>query len=194
MKRYLKAVLPSATTWVSFFILPSLLAIYFFITSYSDQFINTQGVDYATVQSNVLARLYLNGSFGDFMTRFMDFAFWGVIAAFVIVIGWSFSVARTTLDNKRSQDQFLKYGNTESWHSSFVTALVVKILLAFLMLYLFFQLISQAIPQLATGIVRSIIELTPANIWEITIGMLFIIFLQFLIVYFFKLFRITQLE
>jgi hypothetical protein len=194
MKRYLLSVMPSATTWVGLFILPSVLSVYFVLTSYSDQFIETQGVDYVAVQNNILAKLYLGGSFGDFMTRFMDFAFWGVVAAIVIVIGWSIGVARTSFGNKRSQDQFVKYNNTESWHSHFAVALVAKLLIVFLILFFFYQLLSKALPQLATGIARSVQELTVSNVGAVVLGVLIIVFLQFLMVYFFKLFRITQLD
>jgi len=195
MKRYLKAVLPTPAMWVGFLILPTFLTVYFLVSRYSDQFIKTQGIDYVAVQNNVLAQLYITGSLANFFTRFMDFAFWGVLATIAILIAWSIGLAKTTLYNHTTEQQFTNFNqSSKSWHTNFVTVLVIKLLLVVLMIYFVFQIILTAIPTLASGIAACVLELGLPALVSVTTGYLLLVVFQALLVTSVRLFKTTQAE
>lgn len=193
--KYIKAILPSPAVAVSFLILPSLLTFYFLLTRYSDRFLQTQGVDYEAIQDNVLAIFFISGEWSQWLTRFMDFAFWGVLALIVILIMWGISVARTSVENHVTEQSFYNFKTSKKdWHGNFVLVAIIKVLLVVLMVYSVFQLIARAIPQLAAGIAASVQGLSLETALQAVWGVVLIVALQLLFVMAYKMFKITQVD
>lgn len=194
--KYIKAILPSPAVFVSLFIAPLLLTLYFVLTRYSDRFLATQGVDYEAIQDNVLAVFFISGEWAQWLTRFMDFAFWGVLALIAILIAWGISVARTTVENHVTEQSFYNFKTAQKdWHGNFVMVTIIKVLLLLVMVYSVFQLIARAVPQLAAGIGSIVVEGVSADsVLQVTLGALLIVALQLLFVMAYKMFKITQID
>lgn len=195
MKQYLKVILPTSTQWISFLVLPVLFAVYFLVTSYSDQFIKTQGVDYVAIQGNVLATLYISGTLGDWMKRFMDFAFWGVLATIGVLIWWGVGVAKTSVQNHSTVTEFTNFQTSQkNWRQSFVAVAVIKTVLIVVIFYAVIALLAKAIPYLALGVASCVQGLTGPHLQIAIKGVLLMVFWQFVIAAAVKLFKITRAE
>jgi len=179
--------------WISFLILPAVFGIYFFVSSFSDQFIKTQGIDYVAAQNNVLAQLYISGSLANFITRFMDFAFWGVLAAIFLLISWSFSVTKTSLQNRSIEQQFVNFQiPKKSWHSNLAAVLAIKTTSGILIIYFIIRIIINAIPMLSLGVSKFINH--NGSVPYIFFAVFYLVLLQAVITALVSLFRITRSE
>ncbi len=195
MRRYITSILPTPAQWISFLILPLIFSVYFLITRYSDQFITTQGVDYIAVQDSVLASLYLTGQLSEWFTRFMDFAFWGVLASIVILVGWGFSVARTSVENHVTEQTFVNFQkNKQDWHGNFIIVAIIKVILVFTIVYCVFSFIAIALPRLALGIAQCVQAITWPHLQTVLLGIVLMVFYQALIVSAVKLLKITRAD
>lgn len=190
MNKYLKVVLPTPAVFISFFILPLVFGVYFLLSRYSDQFIRSEGIDYVAIQTNVLAQIYITGQLADWVTRFMDFAFWGVLASIGVLIFWAISAARVTVRNHAVQQGFVNFKTDQrSWTNQLIIVSVIKVLLAAVILYSVLAFIVSAIPKLAGGVAAAISNLNGDSISKIGLAVVLMIFLQTLIVFCVKLFK-----
>jgi hypothetical protein len=195
MKKYVKAVLPNSTEWVAFLALPTVFTIYFLVSRYSNQFIQSQGIDYVAIQNNFLAQLFITGKLANFVTRFMDFAFWGVIASIGVLIAWGIGAARVTVENHSVQSGFSNFTTSQSdWKKGLIVVSVIKVLLVAVMIYSAVSLFVFAVPRLATGVALCVQALNPTNVLKACIGFLYIVTLQALFVACIRMFKITRAD
>lgn len=195
MNKYLKAVLPTTTQWVAFLALPAALTIFFLVSRYSNQFIQTQGIDYVAVQDNFLAQIFITGTLADFITRFMDFAFWGVLAAIGVVIAWGFSAAKTTVENHSIQSNFYNSNSSQADRSKgLFRAVILKAVSVGIMLYTLGAILVSAIPRLAASAAGLVQGLSVKSVVTISIWFAWMILLQALSVTSLRIFKIVRAD
>lgn len=150
---YIKSIFPSMAVTASLFILPIVLTLYFVVTQYSDKFIAEQDISYFDVQNNWLGQLFIDQKWVEWFNRFMDFAFWGILAAVVLVGVWMFTSAKVAMKNHYNEENFVNFQETKTrWHTHFFIVVVIKIAAVLILLFALFTLIGQRIPALATEI------------------------------------------
>lgn len=195
MNRYLKAVLPTTTQWVAFLALPTTLTIYFFVSRYSNQFIQTQGIDYVAVQDNFLAQIFITGTVADFITRFMDFAFWGVLAAVGVLVAWGVSSTTTTIENHNVQGGFSNLETSKKeWREGLVYVAIIKALIVAVMVYAVVAIFVSATPRLAAGIAQCMQVLNASSVLAAIYGAAYLVALQALFIICIRLFKIVRAE
>lgn len=148
MKKYLRLILPTPATWVSFFILPFVLSLYFLTSRYSDKFITTHGVDYVAIQDNVLANFFMSGELNEWISRFMDFAFWGVLACLGLLIFWAVSSVRTVIQNSVAVSEFANNSGT-NWHQQTTILIGIKVITIIIVVYCILMIVTQLSMRLA---------------------------------------------
>ena len=194
MKKY-KLIVPSWAAVLSFFILPFIFTIYFVVTRYSDKFLSTTQIDYIAVQNNFLATIFLQQAWNNWLSRIMDFAFWGVLASIGILIWWAVSTAKTSVQNHGIEQSYSNFGiDQKTWHRNFILVASIKTILVFLMIYSVFALIARAIPQLAYGVAACVQQVNSNHIILAIQGVLLMVFWHFLFVLAFKTFKITKAD
>lgn len=193
MRRYLQYMLPTPAMWVSTLILPTVLTIYFLVTQYGNSFIETQGLDYAAIQGNVLATVLLSGQIGDIITRAMDFVFWGVLASIGLLIFWGVSVARTSVQNNSAISSFANSGNND-WHQKVLVLVGVKIITVIIMIYALISLLTQAIPRLAIGTAEVLQSISLESFLVVLWGFALMILVQFVLLVGLRTFRLAKFE
>jgi len=193
MRKYLQYILPTPAMLVATLILPTLLLIYFLATQYGDSFIKTQGIDYVAVQDNILATLFLSGQIGDFITRAMDFVFWGVLASIGLLIFWGVSVARTSIQNNSAVASFINSGN-QNWHNHILILIGVKIITIVIMIYSLLLLLTRAIPRLATGSAETLQSIGFESILATLWGFGFVLLVQCVFVVALRTFKLAKFE
>lgn len=190
MRKYLTALFPSLAATLGMVVLPAVFTIYYLVTEYSRRFVNEQEINYFDVQSNFLGRIFLEQSWISWFNRFMDFAFWGIIAAIVLVGLWLFSSAKVATNNHYAEESFTNFrGSTTSWHTHFVVVALLRVTLVFTTLYGILAIVGQAIPKLQTALLQTLQNNSWPNIKTAIIAGLSIVLYQYLIVTCVKVFK-----
>ena len=171
MKKYAILLLPSPAVALSLLAVPLAATVYFVFTQYSNKFIAEQSVDYFDIQNEFVRKILFDNSFAASFNRFSDFAFWGILAAIVIVVSWFFSVMKTTASNHTIVEGFNNFQTESStWHRNFIIKIVIKVLLVIIGLYAFIRLLSQFIPDISATIGVQLRENTSENIKNIIVA------------------------
>jgi hypothetical protein len=190
MKKYFKVLLPTPAVFITFFILPIIFIVYFLLSRYTDQFIRSEGIDYVSIQSNILAQLYITGQLADWVMRFMDFAFWGMLASVGLLIFWAISAARVSIHNHSVQKGFMNFKvDARTWSNRLIVVSAIKVILSVTIVYSVLAFIISAIPRLATGIGDIINELNWSSFSTVLYGVLYMVLLQTLFVFCIKMFK-----
>lgn len=190
MKNNLLKLFPSATTATLLFALPIILAFYFIISRYSQDFITQQQINYFDVQNNWLGQVFINQEWLSWFNRFMDFAIWGVLAAVVLLGMWLFSAGRVSMQNHYAQQEFTNFRVPKNtWHTHFLVVITLKLLLVLVIIVSLFSLIAQAIPLLDTNISYMLQSFSWQKLWQVIVAGLLIVFLEYLIATCIKLFK-----
>lgn len=195
MRRYLEIIMPTTAQFLACLIAPTVLTIFFVVAQYSSNFISTQGVDQEIVRNNILANLYVTGALQQSFNRFMDFAFWGVIAAIVILLIWAVSVARTSVTNHIVEEGFENFTQQKTrWHEHFIVVAFIKLVLIFTMLYAVSNFVVSAVPALAAGAALCVQSVTLSHTLSLLYGVLLMVLFQVLLVVSLRLFKHTQAD
>jgi hypothetical protein len=186
----LRNFIVSPATAISFLILPFVVGLYYYITIYTDRFINRPGATFFDVQSTILTSFFLEQKWIGFFNRFMDFALWGMLAAVVIIGGYLFSGAKVAVQNHYTEESFVHFKVPKnSWHGHFIVVAVVKFVLITGMIYCLIAFVGQAMPLLAINIGNSIQNFTTSDLIRVVYIFGLIVLLQYIFVVCFKLFR-----
>lgn len=192
----LSIFIPSGAISLSLLILPIVLTTYFLISQYSSQFLASQeSVPYTAADQTFLGRLLVEQPWTEWLSRFSDFAFWGVLAAVVLVLIWAVSVARTSMQNHTITEGFKNFKvKKAAWHSHFAVEVGLKVLLVGIGLYAIILLLARAIPGLAVNISLLLESVSSETVLEIVKSNLYIFGLELLIACVIKIFRHVQLD
>lgn len=156
---YFKHILPSFAVSLGLLLLPLAVTTYFVVTQYSDRLGVEYGIDYYAAQSSWLSPIVMNGSWIDGMNRFMDFAFWGMLALIVMVIGWTISSAKVAFKNHYAIEEFANFRESRvSWHSHFYVVLFLKIATGIIFLYAVIAVLARQAPQLSLSVANMLHE------------------------------------
>lgn len=195
MKSSLSKLLPSPTVTVSLLSLPIVLTLYFVITKYSQDFVIEQDLTYLDVQNNWLGQVLVQQSYLEWFNRFMDFAFWGVLALVVIVGVWAVGAMRISFKNHFAQEDFVNFKeNKASWHGNFFIVLLLRIILGILILYSFFAIAGRYIPLLSVGVSELVAGVRSDGIQNIVVSFAAIFGYQYLIAVTVKIFKYLRAE
>lgn len=198
MKNVIFRILPSGAVTLSLLGLPIILSIYFIISRYSELFVTEQEITYFDVQNNWLGLIFLDQKWVELFNRLMDFAFWGVLAAIVLVGAWLFSAAKVAIENHYASEEFVNFRDSkESWHTHFFVTGFLKVMLVFIIIFAVFSLIGQRIPALATEVSRLTTTTTTFQwntLWPVVYSGLYIVLLQYIIVVCINLFRTLRAD
>lgn len=193
MKKYLQAIFPSPAVTLSFFILPIVLTVYFVTTRYSEKFTVEQNITYLDVQNNLLGRFLISQQWLEWFNRFMDFAFWGILAALVLVFIWMFSSAKTAMQNHYAVEGFVNFKEQkESWHTHFFIVAAIKVVLVVVILVTLFIIVGQQIPTLATNITLLSDVFSTKAVMSVVYAGMSIVLSQFIIGICIKVFKHTR--
>ncbi len=194
MKNILK-LFPSLATTLSLFILPVLFSIYYVVTKFSDRFIAEQDITYFDVQNSWTGQFFVSQAWLDWFNRFMDFALWGMLAAIILIFAWFVSSARTAISNHEAVEEFKNLREQKlSWQQNFILVAIVKIVLVIMMVVTLFALLGQAIPLLGMNISSILDHYTLGASWALAYSVLLVVFLQFLLITFVKIFKIIRVD
>lgn len=195
-KYYTHILFPSGAVALSLLALPFGLTAYFIISQYADKFMASQEVaTYTAAEESFLGRLLVQQPWTDWLSRFSDFAFWGVLAAALLILIWVVSVARTSMQNHVVAEEFVNFKVTKaSWHRHFAIEAGLKVLLVCIMFYAVIMLLAKAIPGLALSIGLLLESVSGNAIIEIIKSNAAIFGLEFLVVLAVKVFRHVQLD
>lgn len=150
---YIKHILPSIPVCIGLLIVPLLLTTYFVVTQFSDQFIAENSADFYSVQNEWLNPIFINSDWINWVNRFMDFAFWGMLALIVMVIGWSISSAKVAFKNHYAIEEFANFRESRiSWHSQFYVVSFLKIATLIIMVYAIIAVLALQAPQLSLDV------------------------------------------
>lgn len=195
MKNNFFSLLPSRAATLSLLALPSLLTFYFVATQYSQNFIVEQEITYFEVQSNWLGQLVLDQQYLEWFNRFMDFAFWGMLALVVLIIAWAFGSSRTSLQNHYAQERFQNFHESKvHWHEHFFVVLFLKSILVVLIVYSFFAIIGKYIPQLSANISTLLASPVTHNYMSVALTFCVLFVYQYVIAASIKLFKHMKAE
>ena len=187
MFKNLKSILPSVSSIVYLLILPIFLVTYSLVVHYSARLTVTQ--------DNIFQTWYLNQGWSQYVNRFTDFALWGGLAAIVLLAIWLVSASRTTVNNHYAEENFVNFNIPKNtWHSHFVTMIVVKIAIVFSTIFSLVFLIGQAAPLLVSQVDLAASHTTQHTVVLAIDGALLVIVMQYLIILCFKLFKFSHLE
>jgi hypothetical protein len=183
--KILRNLIVSPATAVSFLILP-----YYFVTIYTDRFINRPGATFFDVQSTIFTSFFLEQKWVSFFNRFMDFALWGILVAVVLIGGYLISAAKVAVQNHYAEENFVHFKvSKESWHGHFLVVAFVKFMLIIGMLYTIFAFVGLTVPLLATSLGTIIQKFSLDGVFTIAYTVALIIALQYIFVVCLKLFR-----
>lgn len=195
MRKYLTQLFPSLAATIATLILPFILTTYLVVSQYSDRFVSEQNISYADVQSNILAKLFLNQGLIDLINRFTDFTVWAVLAMVVLIALWMFSSARTSMHNHYAEESFKNFNtDVKTWHTHFFVIVALKVGLVVVALYCVLSLVVKALPLLATNTSIATQGYNSATIWPIGQATLYIIGLQWLFITCIKTFKHIRSE
>lgn len=195
MKNNLLKLLPSITVTLSLFVLPLVLTFYFIFTQYSQNFIAEQEITYFDVQSSWLGQLVVGQQYLTWFNRFMDFAFWGVLALVVLVGIWAFGSTKVSLQNHYAQEGFQNFRqNKVSWHERFFVVFLLRCSLVILILYSLFAIAGKYIPQLSANISQALIDREINSYVSVLFVFLILFAYQYLIAVCVKLFKYLSAE
>lgn len=190
MKKRYRELLPSGAATLGMLALPLVLTLYFVITRYSQEFIASTQVNYFDVQESLLTQWFISQAWLEWFNRFMDFAFWGVIALIVIMCAWAYSSTKVALSNHYTQQEFANFKTTKTaWHEKFFIVLIIKVILIVLVLYSIFAIIGKSIPQLAASISAVVYDFNVAGLKSPIVAFLAIFIYQYLIASSIKIFK-----
>lgn len=168
----LKQLLPPIWVTLLLLVVPIGLTTYFVVTQYSNKFLVEQNVDYYQVNNSVVRSLLFDNKLADFLTRFSDFVFWGLLAAVILLVAWFIGVAKVTARNHAAVQSFTNFQADGSWQRHFVIELIVKLILGVAIVMLTIVLYATLTPKLlgAVGDLLSsangaVIHLLLANIY-----------------------------
>ena len=191
IKNYSRIFFPKSTTLLVFASLVILLTIYFFVSQYSSSFITNEG--YAIFDGgdqNILVRVIFYLPWASWIDRSLDFIFWGVLAAIVLIIAWSISAAKTSFANHHLVEGFENFQESkQQWHRHFIVALFVKMLLIITSAYLAGATLFKLIPSLSTSVNDALTTTNLAQVSQVTLAALYLFFALFGIAICVKTFR-----
>lgn len=190
MRKYLTALFPSLAATLGMLVLPTVLTIYYIITGYSNQYVNDTNINYFDVQGNFLSNMLLEQGWVTWFNRFMDFAFWGMLAAVVLVSIWLFSSAKTATKNHYAEESFTNFrGSTSSWHTHFFVVAALKVLMVLVFIYAVLAILGQSMPHLQTAVLQA--QKTPGlpTIKGVALACLSMVAYQYLAVTCLKIFK-----
>lgn len=190
MRKYLTALFPSLAALIGMLALPILVTTYYVITGYSSQYANDANIDYVDIQGSFLGNMLLEQRWVDWFNRFMDFAFWGMLAAIVLVIIWLVSSAKTATKNHYAQESFTNFQTpTSSWHTHFFVVAVLKVIMILIFLYTLLAILGQSIPHIQTAVLQA--QKTPGSeaVWSVVLTCLGMVSYQYLAVTSLKIFK-----
>ena len=195
MKNFIRAVLPKPSIAILLLLPPIAATIYFFVTQYSNKFIVEQNVNFFDIQNGFVRSLIFDNKISDFFLRFSDFAFWGVLAAVILIISWFISVARTTKQNHEVVASFENFQvDRSTWRGHFMVEIGLKVLLVGLVLYLLLLILSTLTPNLVNAIGATLTEANAHNIQQAVLANAYIYLAEIAIVVAMKLFKIIIIE
>lgn len=149
MKNIIKSIAPSLTAWIVMFFIPIALIIYFVASEFSNQFIAEGGLSF---QQQWFELILKSQQAAESLSRFMDFAFWGILAFVIILISWAITNTKISVKNHYKQQSFVNFKTSKStWHSRFYIVFAIKILLGLLVLFSIFKLIGNQAQALGTA-------------------------------------------
>lgn len=154
LKSYKDVFLPKGSTVLVFLGITLLLTLYFFISLYSSRFITQEGITALDgSENNWLVQLIFYMPWAAWFDRALDFALWGALASIVLVISWTFSAGKTTVENHRLVEGFKNFQEPKNlWKQNFIVAIVLRVALVFTILYLVSLLVFKLIPALSFAI------------------------------------------
>jgi len=168
VKNYLRALLPSSAWLAGVAGVVVLLIAYFFVAQYSDVFIEREGIGaFETAGQDPLARFLFYTPWAMWVDRALDFLFWGVIAAIVIVLAWAVGASKTSFANHKLVEKFQNFNaDARQWNQSFMVAVILRVLLAFIGLYLLGAVITRFVPNLSVAVDTILYKRTLGNILD----------------------------
>lgn len=152
MYKYLKIILPSATTAVICIFLPLALSIYFLVNTYSNNLVTNPNIDLTELPDSSILNFFLARPWVGLLSRLTDFILWGVLAGICIVGYWLISNAKTSVENHYSQESFTNFKiSKKTWHGNFIIVGFIRVLLIVLIIMLLNIALFKAIPELSRG-------------------------------------------
>lgn len=140
-------ILPPLYTALLCLVLPLFLTVYFWILRYREAFTSSENFDYFATQQDFLGRLLISEKLASALDTFINFAFWGVLAAIVLVVVWLVSAARVTIANHGAVGQFRNFRVSKSdWHGKFAVTATLKIIILGFIVYCIISILVKAIP------------------------------------------------
>jgi len=195
LKAYFRAVLPTPATTIFLVMLPMLLGIYFLIVGYSDNAVSSGLAGEVDINKNVLLKVLFGLPWAQWLNRFGDFIFWGVLAAIGLIAFWLLSSARFSWGNHVAEQSFRNFRiSKSSWHGHFIVAISAEVGLVAIFLYLLAVLLAQSIPNLARSVSDAIVMTTSGSLVHILERAFVIVCLQFGMIVAIKTLKGIQVE
>jgi len=175
-KGYKDVFLPRASTVLVFLGLTILLTVYFFISHYSTRFITQQGITaFDGSENNWLVHFIFYIPWASWFDRALDFAFWGALASIILIIAWSLSAGKTTVENHRLVEGFENFRESKNqWRQNFIVAVVLKVALLFTSLYLVSLVLFKLIPTLSLAVAVVLAETNATDIVDVAMRAVFL--------------------
>ncbi len=190
-KKYIRALLPTGAWLAGVTGLVVLLVAYFTAAQYSNVFIEREGVGaFETASQNPLSKFLFFTPWALWVDRALDFLFWGVIAAIVIVVAWAISASKTTFSNHNMVKNFQNFNaDAGQWNQGFLTAIILRVLLVFIGLYSLGAVITRFAPGLSSSIGDLLYERTALTIAACVLHVIILWFAIVTIISCVKIFR-----
>lgn len=186
-KNHLKSVFPSISTIVYLLILPVVITAYTLIVHFTSRLNESQ--------ANILSNWYANQSWVQYVSRSTDFIVWGGLAALVLVAIWLVSAIHTTISNHYTEESFVNFNvPRNTWHSQFIVSIAIKLFLLIAALFSFILLVGQSVTLLTNQVTVASNNPTQHSIVLALDAALLMILLQYLILFCFKVERLSRIE
>lgn len=168
IKNYLHALLPSGAWMAGVAGLVALLAAYFVVAQYSNVFIEREGIGaFEAAGQSPLAKFLFYTPWAMWVDRALDFFFWGVIAAIIIVLVWAIGASKTSFANHKLVEKFQNFSaDSQQWNQGFAVAVILRVLLVFIGLYLTGATITRFVPNLSVAVDVILYKQSPQNILQ----------------------------
>lgn len=174
---------------------PLIFTVYFLVTHYRNDFIKTEDIDYFAIQQDFLGRLLIEQQWVEWLDTFVNFAFWGVLAAIFLVFVWAVGAARVTVSNHGAIEKFQNFKVSKSdWHGRFIITTILKALLVGIVAYLFISILIKVIPSLSLAAQYTVVDQDIGTILNLFFMGFYFVLMQLCIIISIRLFRMIAVE
>lgn len=142
-----EAIVPRPVTFVLCLILPFIATVFFLVSTFRKNFIDSVVVDYMSLQQDFLGGMFISASLTEVFNRVLDFAVWGVIAAIFMVLLWLFDATRVAIHNHQAVTGFRNFSISQgTWHGHFIAMTILRIILSVMIAYIVILALVRIVP------------------------------------------------